>query len=304
MTEHERYKQAFASLDTRVTPAQIRALAEAGKGETTMKHRRPLRIAMIAALIALLLTGTVTAAGIRGGWLLPVLSNIGVDSALLEKVMHPAISAEVGNERWTVDELLIEGNVIVMQYTRESLDGSPIQPTAEDADWQLYLMDGNGMALSDISSSSTSRAEDGNTRSRLTELRCFEFYLNGEEPDWENTSLMLYLAGTSLFPKLMFTAPAGTPVYKNAVLENGTPVRIGRFTLELDLTAMTRSMDADVSLVLDDGIVIPCTGGSMGVASPGGGLEPGYTTQFTLPQVIDPNTVTAIQIDGVTMPIS
>ena len=93
-------------------------------------------------------------------------------------------------------------------------------------------------------------------------------------------------------------------MYKNAVLENGTPVRIGRFTLELDLTAMTRSMDADVSLVLDDGTVIPCTGGSMGVASPGGGLEPGYTTQFTLPQVIDPNTVTAIQIDGVTMPIS
>ena len=93
-------------------------------------------------------------------------------------------------------------------------------------------------------------------------------------------------------------------MYKNAVLENGTPVRIGRFTLELDLTAMTRSMDADVSLVLDDGTVNPCTGGSMGVASPGGGLEPGYTTQFTLPQVIDPNTVTAIQIDGVTMPIS
>ena len=34
MTEHERYKQAFAALDTGLSPAQIRAAAEAGKGAT------------------------------------------------------------------------------------------------------------------------------------------------------------------------------------------------------------------------------------------------------------------------------
>ena len=303
MNEHERYRQAFAPLDTRVTPDQIRALAEAGKGDYTVKHKKPIRIVLIAAAVVLLLTGTVTATGIRGGWLLPVLSNAGVDSELLEKVMHPAVSATVGIERWTVDELLMEGNVVLIQYTRESLDGSPLPPFPEDVRWTPYLMDGNGMRVSDVQGSVSYPTEDTGNPSRCVELMGFDFYLNGREPNWEDATLMLYLDDGSPFSKLMFSAPVGTPRRRVAALENGTPVQIGRFTLELDPTEITRDMDAAFAVVMSDGAVVE--GREMAsVASPETGLEPGYTVQVTLSQIIDPDAVVAIEIGGVQYPIS
>ena len=303
MNEHERYRQAFAALDTRVTPDQIRALAEAGKGEHTVKHKKTIRIVLIAAAVVLLLTGTVAAAGIRGGWLLPVLSNAGMDSELLEKVMHPAVSATVGNERWTVDELLMEGNVVLMQYTRESLDGSPLPPFPEDVHWTPYLMDGNGMRMSDVQGSTSYPAEDTGNPSRRVELIGFDFYLDGREPDWENATLMLYLDDGSLFSRLMFSAPIGTPLIRTAALDDGTPVKLGRFTLELDPTGITRDMDAAFAVVLNDGTVVDGRSGC-GVASPGAGLEPGYTVQVMLRQIIDPDAVSAVQINGKVWPIS
>lgn len=303
MTNHERYKEAFAKLDTGVTPAQIRALAEDGKGEPIMKHKRALHIALIAALAVLLLAGTVTAAGVSGGWLLPALSNAGVDSALLEKVMHPAVSATVGNERWTVDELLIEGNVVYMQYTRQSLDGSPIPQQQEGADWLLYWMDADGTSLSDTQGSTGYLTDDNGDPSRRVELRSFECCLNGREPDWEHTTLLLYLDNASLFPRLMYSAPVGTPLYRTAALEDGTPVKIGRLTLELDPTEITRAMDADYAVILSDGTEIVC-GGGMGTASPQQGLTPGSTVQLCLPRIIDPAAVTALRIGGETYPIT
>lgn len=298
MTEHERYRQAFAALDTEVTPDQVRALAEVGKGEPIMKHRRPLRIALIAAAALLLLAGSVTAAGVSGGWLLPALSNAGVNSALLEKVMHPAVSATVGNERWTVDELLIEGNTVFMQYTRESLDGSPLPEHPEGADWLVYLMDENGTSLSDMKGGTGYVTEDSGDPSRRVELRSFDFYLDGREPDWEHTTLLLYLDKGALFPRLMFSAPVGTPLYRSAALEDGTPVNIGRFTLELDPTGITRNMDADFAVVLADGTTVE-GGGASGIVSPEQGLVPGYTLQISLRQIINPAEVTALVIDGV-----
>lgn len=303
MNEHERYKEAFARLDTRVTPAQIRALAEAEKGEITMKRRRPLRVALIAALIVLLLAGTVTAAGIRGGWLLPALSNAGIDSELLEKVMHPAVSTTVGSERWTIDELLIEGNVIFLQYTRESLDGSPLPEFAEQVDWLPYLLDETGMHLSDTWSSTGYLTDDTVDPSRRVELRSIEFYLDGQEPDWANAKVLLYLDDGSLLPKLMYTAPVGTPLYRNAVLADGTPVKIGRVSMELDPTTITRDLDASYSVILSDGTEFDCSGG-MGVASPKLGLEPGSTVQIELRRIIDPDAVVAIAINGVRYPVS
>lgn len=303
MTEHEQYRQAFAALDTGVTPAQIRALAKVGKGAPVMKHKKPLRIALIAAAVLLLLVGSVAAAGISGGWLLPALSNAGVDPALLEKVMHPAVSAAVGEERWTVDELLIEGNTVFMQYTRESLDGSPLPEHPEQGDWLLYWMDGDGTELSDVQSSTGYLTEDSGDPSRRTELRSFELYLNGREPDWENATLLLYLDKGSLLPRLMFSAPVGTPLSRSAVLENGTPVKLGRFTVELDPTALTRDMDAVFAVVLADGSVIE-GGSGMGVAAPESGLSAGYTVQITLPQIIDPAAVTALRVDGVDYPVT
>jgi len=303
MNEHERYKQAFAKLDTQITPAQILALAEVEKGETKMKHRRPLRIALVAALIVLLLAGSVTAAGVRGGWLLPALSNAGVDRALLEKVMHPAVSATVGKEHWTVDELLIEGNVIFMQYTRESLDGSPLPEFPEDVHWTPYLLDENGMRLSNVQGSTGYLADDTGDPSRRVELMSFDFYLDGQEPDWEHASLMLYLDDGSLFPKLMFSAPVGTPLYRSAALEDGTPVKIGRFTMELDPTGITRDLDASYAVILSDGTEFDCSDG-MGIASPELGLEPGSTVQINLRRIIDPDAVVAIAINGVCYPIS
>lgn len=303
MNEHERYKQAFAKLDTQVTPAQIRALAEAEKGEITMKRRRPLRVALIAALIVLLLAGTVTAAGIRGGWLLPALSNAGIDSELLEKVMHPAVSTTVGSERWTIDELLIEGNVIFLQYTRESLDGSPIPEHAEQVDWLPYLLDETGMHLSDTWSSTGYLTDDTGDPSRRVELRSIEFYLEGQEPDWAHAKVLLYLDDGSLLPKLMYTAPVGTPLYRNAVLADGTPVKIGCVSMELDPTTITRDLDASYSVILSDGTEFDCSGG-MGIASPELGLEPGSTVQIELRRIIDPDAVVAIAINGVRYPVS
>lgn len=303
MNEHERYKEAFARLDTRVTPAQIRALAEAEKGEITMKRRRPLRVALIAALIVLLLAGTVTAAGIRGGWLLPALSNAGIDSELLEKVMHPAVSATVGKERWTIDELLIEGNVIFLQYTRESLDGSPIPEHAEQVDWLPYLLDETGMHLSDTWSSTGYLTDDTGDPSRRVELRSIEFYLDGQEPDWANAKVLLYLDDGSLLPKLMYAAPVGTPLYRNALLADGTPVKIGRVSMELDPTGITRDLDASYTVILSDGTEFDC-GGGMGIASPELGLEPGSTVQIELRRIIDPDAVVAIAINGVRYPVS
>ena len=303
MNEHERYKQAFAKLDTQVTPAQIRALAEAEKGEPTMKRRRLLRVALIAALIVLLLAGSVTAAGIRGGWLLPALSNAGVDSELLKKVMHPAVSATVGQERWTIDELLIEGNVIYMQYTRESLDGSPLPEFPEDVHWTPYLLDENGMHLSDTQGSTGYLTDDTGDPSRRVELMSFDFYLNGREPDWAHASVLLYLDDGSIFPKLMYTAPAGTPLYRNAVLADGTPVKIGRVSMELDPTGITRDLNASYTVILSDGTEFDC-GGGMGIASPEQGLEPGSTVQIELRRIIDPDAVVAIAINGVCYPIS
>lgn len=303
MTEHERYRQAFAKLDTGVTPAQVRALAEAGKGEPIMKHRRPLRITLIAAATLLLLAGSVAAAGISGGWLLPALSNAGVAPELLEKVMHPVVSATVGNERWTVDELLIEGNTVFMQYTRESLDGSPLPEHPKGADWLVYLMDGSGTSLSDVQGSTGYLTEDSGDPSRQVELRSFEFYLNGTEPDWEHATLLLYLDKGSPFPKLMYSAPAGTPLYRSAVLEDGTPVKIGRFTVELDPTGITRDPDAECAVILADGTVVE-GGFGMGVAAPEIGLAPGYTIQISLPQIIDPDDVAALVLEGVTCPVT
>ena len=298
MTEHERYRQAFAALDTEVTPDQVRALAEVGKGEPIMKHRRPLRIALIAAAALLLLAGSVTAAGVSGGWLLPALSNAGVDSALLEKVMHPAVSATVGSERWTVDELLIEGNTVFMQYTRESLDGSPLPAHPEGTDWLVYLMDENGTSLSDMKGGTGYPTQDSGDPSRRVELRSFEFYLNGREPDWAHATLLLYLNKGSLLPKLMFSAPVGTPLYRQAVLEDGTPVRIGRFTLELDPTGITRSMDTSIAVVLANGATIE-SGGASGIIEPENGLVPGNTLEIRLGRIIDPADVVALQIGGV-----
>lgn len=303
MTEHEQYKEAFAALDTGVTPAQVRALAEAGKGDSMRTLKKPLRIVLIAAVVILLLTGTVAAVGVSGGWLLPALSNAGVDSALLEKVIHPAVSATVGNERWTVDELLIEGNTAFLQYTRESLDGSPLPEHPEGADWLLYWMDGDGTNLSDVQGSTSYLTEDGGDPTRRVELRSFEFYLDGREPDWENTTLLLYLDSGSLFPKLMFSAPAGTPLYRQVALEDGTPVRIGRFTLELDPTGITRDVNASFAVVLADGTVIE-GGLGMGVAAPETGLAQGYTLQISLPRIIDPAEVSALVIDGVSYPLT
>ena len=98
-------------------------------------------------------------------------------------------------------------------------------------------------------------------------------------------------------------APAGTPRSRVAALENGTPVRIGRFTLELDPSSVTRDADASFAAVLNDGTVVESRGGS-GVASPGTGFEPGYTVQITLSQIIEPDDVAAIEIGGVQYPIS
>ena len=302
MTERERYKQAFAALDTGLSPAQIRAAAEAGKGALTMKHRRPLRIVLIAALVVLLLAGSVTAAGISVGWLLPALSNAGVDPVLLEKVTHPAVSAKVGNERWTVDELLIEGNTVFMQYTRESLDSSPLPEHPKRAHWLLYWMDGDGTRLNDGQGGTGYVTEDSGDPARRVELQSFDFLLDGREPDWENTTLLLYLDSGSLFPKLMFSAPAGTPLYRNAVLEDGTPVRIGRFTLELDPTGITRDMDASFAVILADGTVVDSSGTS-GIESPEQGLVPGYTLQISLRQIIDPAQVVALRINGTSCPV-
>lgn len=303
MTEHERYTEAFARLDTGVTPAQVRALAELRKGTITMKHRRPLRIVLIAALVLLLLAGSVTAAGVSGGWLLPALSNAGMNSALLEKVMHPAVSATVGNERWTVDELLIEGNTVFIQYTRESLDGSPLPEHPEGADWLVYWMDADGTNLSDMEGSTGYVTEDSGDPTRQVELRSFDFYLDGREPDWEHTTLLLYLDKGALFPRLMFSAPVGTPLYRSAALEDGTPVKIGRFTLELDPTGITRNMDADFAVVLADGTTVE-GGGASGIDSPEQGLVPDCTLQISLRQIIDPAEVTALVINGVSYPLT
>lgn len=303
MNEHERYRQAFAALDNRVTPAQIRALAEAGKGEHKMKRNKTLRVALIAALIVLLLTGTVTAVGIRGGWLLPLLSNAGVDPELLEKAASPAVSVTVGNERWTVDELLSEGRIVLFQYTRESLDGSPLPEMPEGVRWQLYLMDEDDILLNDNQGSTNYPTADSGEPTRRVELESHEIYCNGREPDWEHVTLLLYLEGASPLPRLVYTAPAGTPRSRVASLENGTPVRIGRFTLELDPSSVTRDADASFAAVLNDGTEVEGRGGS-GVASPETGFEPGYTVQITLSQIIEPDDVAAIEIGGVQYPIS
>ena len=296
-------QEAFAKPDTLAAPMQPRGLSEAQKGGNNMKNRKPLRIALIAAVVVLLLAGTVTAAGIRGGWLLPALSNAGVDSELLEKVMHPAVSATVGNERWTVDELLIEGNTVFMQYTRESLDGSPLPHFPEDVHWTPYLLDEIGMRVSSVQGCTGYLTEETGDPTRRTQLLGFDFYLDGEEPDWENATLMLYLDNGSLFPRLMFSAPVGTPLYRSAALEDGTPVKLGRFTLELDPTGITRNMEACFGVILTDGTTV--NGGTgAGIASPEQGLESGHTVQVTLTQIIDPNEVAALVIDGVRYPVS
>ena len=75
-------------------------------------------------------------------------------------------------------------------------------------------------------------------------------------------------------------------------------MKLGRFTLELDLTAITRDMDASLAVILSDGSRIDCSGG-MGVASPEPGLETGRTVQFTLHQLIEPGNAVALEIEGV-----
>ena len=308
MTEHERYRQAFANLDTRVTPEQVRAAAEAGKGEIIMKHRRPLRLVLIAAAVLILLVGSVAAAGISQGWLLPALSNAGVDNALLEKVMHPAVSADVGNERWTVDELLIEGNHVFMQYTRESLDGSPLPEIAEGGDWALYLMDENGIRRNDVQGSTGYLTDDAGDPARRVELEGFELYSEGEEPDWEHTTLLIYLdrdwIGRTRLRTLIYSAPVEAPLYREAALEDGRTVKLGRFSLELDPTGLAADLqpETDFSVLLSDGTEVK-GGISSGVASPELGLISGEPVRVVFRQIIDPEAVTAIRVNGETYPV-
>ena len=309
MTEHERYKQVFAALDTGVTPDQVRAAAEAGKGEKTMKHRRALRLVLIAAAVLILLVGSVAAAGISQGWLLPALSNAGVDSALLDKVMHPAVSTVVGDERWTVDELLVEGNHVFLQYTRESLDGSPIPDHPEGGDWVLFLMDKDGIRMNDAQGSTGYLTDDTGDPARRVELMCFDLWLEGQEPDWENTSLLVYLdkdwIGRTRLRKLMYSAPVGEPLYRKAVLEDGRPVQIGRFSLELDPTGLAEALTPETvfSVLLSDGTEI--RGGiSEGVASPELGLVPGKPVSIVFRQILDPDSVVALKIGAATYPLA
>ena len=310
MTEHERYRQAFDALDTGVTPDQVRAAAEAGKGDTIMKLRRPLRLVLIAAAVLVLLIGSVTAAGVRGGWLLPALSNAGVDPEFLEKVMHPAVSTTVGNERWTVDELLIEGSDVLMQITRESLDGSPIPEFPEGhTGWRLCLMDADGIQMNGGLGGGRYLTDDTGNPARRVELWHFDLFLDKTKPDWENTTLLLYLdkdwIGSTQIPKLMYSAPVGEPLYRNAVLEDGRSVQIGRFTLELDPTGLADGLDttSSCSVLLSNGTEI--TGGfSGGIASPELGLMPGEPVHVVFQEVFDPTDVIAIRIDGMTYPLS
>lgn len=308
MTNQERYRQALAGLDTGVTPEMVRAAAEAGKGARNMKHRNPLRLALIAAAVVVLLVGSVAALGISEGWLLPALSNAGVDSALLEKVMRPAVSATVGNERWTVDELLVEGDHAFMQYTRESLDGSPLPEFPQGGDWSLCLMDQKGIRRNDSLGTTGYSTQDTGDPARRVELMGFDVYLEGQEPDWENTRVLLYLdrdwIGNTRIRKLMYSAPAGEPLYRQATLEDGRPVKIGRFSLELDPTGLGEDLGTETvfSLLLSDGTEV--LGGSAGgVASPELGGIPGTKVSVTLQQIIDPAAVTALRINGRTYPL-
>ena len=310
MTEHEAYRQAFDALAPKLDPHRVRAMARAGNGVPNMKRIRPLRIALIAVLAVLLLAGGVTAAGTAGGWLLPALSNIGVHPELLEKTLHPAVSASVGEETWTVDELLVEGDTVYFQVTRRSKDGSPLSLVPDGkGDWILYLMDEEGVTLSDGSGGGCRGSRYGEDESTVIALWDFTLFREDPEPDWSKTKLLLYLEDGSplgqLFPKLMVSATPQVPLRREAALADGRQVWIGRFSVELDPAGLVPAgswYEGRFSVLLADGTEVTGSGGS-GIASPELGPLPGHPWRFALTQVLDPETVTALRIGDAVYPL-
>lgn len=310
MTEHEAYRQAFDALAPKLDPDRVRAMARAGKGVPKMKRIRPLRIALIAVLAVLLLAGGVTAAGTAGGWLLPALSNIGVHPELLEKTLHPAVSATVGEETWTVDELLVEGDTVYFQVTRRSKDGSPLSLVSDGkADWLLYLMDEEGVTLSNGFGGGCRGSRYGEDESTVIALWDFTLFREGPAPDWSKTKLLLYLEDGSplgqLFPKLMVSATPQVPLRREAALADGRQVWIGRFSVELDPAGLVPAgswHEGRFSVLLADGTEVTGSGGS-GIASPELGPLPGHPWRFEMTQVLDPEAVTALRIGDTVYPL-
>ena len=195
MNEHERYKEAFANLDTRVTPEQIRALAEAEKGVSNMKTRKPMRTLLIAAVVVLLLAGTVAAAGYYAGWLTPALSNAEEESEFLEKTVEPDASVEVCGERWTVNKVLAEGSQVFAQFTMERLDGAQITDGWWDdftGFWWVYLLDAEGN-IQTKTGSSVVCSEDSSDPAKRVMIWDFNLDFRGKEPKWENASIKIIM---------------------------------------------------------------------------------------------------------------
>lgn len=307
MNEHERYKEAFANLDTRVTPEQIQALAEAEKGVSTMKTRKPIRTLLIAAVVVLLLAGTVAAAGYYAGWLTPALANAEEESEFLEKTVEPDASVEVSGERWTVNKVLAEGSHVFMEYTRERLDGSPVPEDWPEkcSGWVMYLLDAEGQ-VQGTAHSSHGVSFDTSNPAKPVEVRSFTIDFGEKEPNWENATLKICMDDKIERENqpAVYTLPVEEPSYREATLENGDRVRIGKISMLLYsdmpmVTDITGQAYFDLAcagkpgLILSDGTIAAIDGATI--------LD---YLDMRLAEIIDPNDVTAFTIGGVTYPIS
>ena len=307
MNEHERYKQAFAKLDTRVTPAQIRALAEAEKGAITMKHRKPLRTFLIAAAVVLLLAGTVAAAGYYAGWLTTALPNAEEESEFLEKTVEPDASVELCGQRWTVNKVLAEGSQIYVQYTLERLDGGLIPEDwweEHTVSWTACLLDANGYVQA-ITGADAIVSQDFSDPAKVVVL-CNDDFDFDEEINWENASLRLYAMDTNAvydyddrYGTEVCTVPVEAPTYRDAVLEDGKAIRFGKVTVELALD-LTNEAYSELAQAGKRGVYLS-DGTFVGISE---SHKRDERVHMCLDAIIDPNDVTAFAFGGVTYKVS